>query len=502
MKNDVNLEMLERLNTELFFELGPLAISPHNSPSSRTPLTKSLMGSVTAETPVEIEKLKDALCHLSPDVGRGNGRFFRVDGQPETDYWLAGVWAIASLGWTLGKSIAKNWSQKCAERYTEDGFESAWNSYNPNHPNPVGIGSLYKQAMQLGWQSQPVQPVGNRYKLQTGGDLSNLPPVSWRLKGVLPYEGLAAIYGPSASGKSFLALDLATAIAEGVDWFGLRTTQSSVVYVVLEGESGFKNRCAAWESENKRPLPSAMFMVMQEFSLTTPKDVYELSAAVPPGSVVLIDTLNRSAPTSDENSSKEMGEILQACKRLLGLIGGLVILVHHTGKDTTKGARGHSSLFAALDGAIEVTRLVDRRAWSIAKAKDGKDGDAFPFELVLHTLGVDSDGDDITSCTVRPAFGNILGKPQPKGAKQQAALKQVTLHIKSNGALNQAVTASTAASVCMKLDDAVTFLAGTLTMTAKNKRTNEARRLLTALTSGSFLGTGLDANQDTWVWVL
>lgn len=502
MKNDATLEMLERLNTELLFELGPLAKFPHKSGVGRSPLMKSLMGSVAAETPVEIEKLKDALSYLSPDVARGNGRFFRADGQPETDYWLAVVWAIASLGWTLGKSIAKNWSQKCAERYTEDGFESAWNSYNPNHPNPVGIGSLYKRAMELGWQSRPVQAVTNRYILLTGSDLSNLPPVLWRLKGVLPYEGLAAIYGPSASGKSLLALDLAAAIAEGVDWFGLRTTKSPVVYVVLEGESGFKNRSAAWELENKRPLPSAMFMIMQEFTLTAPKDVYELSVAIPPGSVVLIDTLNRSAPTSDENSSKEMGEILQACKRLQGLIGGLVILVHHTGKDNTKGARGHSSLFAALDGAIEVTRLVDRRTWSIAKAKDGKDGGAFPFELVFHTLGVDSDGDDITSCTVRPTFSNIFAKQQPKGAKQQAALKEVTLHIKSNGALNQAVTGFAAASVCMKLDDAVTFLAGTLTMTAKNKRTNEARRLLTALESGSFLGTGLDANQDTWVWLL
>ena len=44
-----------------------------------------------------------------------------------------------------------------------------------------------------------------------------------------------------------------------------------------------------------------------------------------------------------------------------------------------KGARGHSSLFAALDGAVEVTRLVNSRSWSIAKAKDGEDGKDFSF---------------------------------------------------------------------------------------------------------------------------
>ena len=73
---------------------------------------------------------------------------------------------------------------------------------------------------------------------------------------------------------------------------------------------------------------------------------------VPPGAVVFLDTLNRAAPTADENSSKDMGEILSAAKLLQSLINGLVVLVHHTGKDATKGLRGHSSLFAALDAAV------------------------------------------------------------------------------------------------------------------------------------------------------
>jgi hypothetical protein len=38
--------------------------------------------------------------------------------------------------------------------------------------------------------------------------------------GILPSEGLAAMYGPSGSGKSFLAFDLGVSITEGSDWFG------------------------------------------------------------------------------------------------------------------------------------------------------------------------------------------------------------------------------------------------------------------------------------------
>ncbi len=122
---------------------------------------------------------------------------------------------------------------------------------------------------------------------------------------------------------------------------------------------------------------------------------------VPAGAVVFIDTLNRAAPTAEENSSKDMGEILEGAKRLQSLIGGLVVLVHHTGKDTTKGLLGHSSLFAAMDAAVEVSRDGDNREWKVAKAKDGEDGDARPFRLQVETLGADAYGDPVTSCTVQ-----------------------------------------------------------------------------------------------------
>jgi hypothetical protein len=93
------------------------------------------------------------------------------------------------------------------------------------------------------------------------------------------------------------------------------------------------------------------------------------------GGVLCLDTLNRAAPGMDENDSKSMGEAIGAAKAIQAELGGLVLLVHHTGKDATKGLRGHSSLHAALDAAIEVTRTDDRREWKVAKSKDGEDGE-------------------------------------------------------------------------------------------------------------------------------
>lgn len=495
MNND-GLELIKKTVALLEAQKQIVSFEPPCNPIQRLVVSSAL------ETAFEIEKLKSALSYLSPDVDRGQGKFYTTAGLPTKDYWLAGVWAIASLNWVSGKEIAKHWSMQSINRYTDEGFEKDWDDFDQNHPNPIGIGSLYKRAMELGWQ-QPKPPslVSGSYRLLTGNDLRVMPPVKWRLKGVFPYEGLAALYGPSASGKSFLATDLSVAIAEGKHWFGMRTMQSTVIYVALEGESGFKNRVAAWELENNRTLPANMFMVMQPFQITNPTDVNELAATIPQGSVVIVDTLNRAAPTSDENSSKEMGEILQACKWLQGLIGGLVVLVHHTGKDTTKGARGHSSLFAALDGAIEVEKSNDKRSWSIAKAKDGQDGKNFPFYLKLHNLGQDLDGDEITSCTIEQALPNIFVKPPPQGPKQQSAFKALKVHIATLVNPPLGLAGSPSGMPCMKFEDAVSYLAGTLTTTAKNKRSNEARRLLAGLHHSGHIDTGFDANSDSWCWI-
>jgi len=152
----------------------------------------------------------------------------------------------------------------------------------------------------------------NRFRLLSGADLVELPPLRWLVRGVLPAKGVAALYGPSASGKSFLALDLAAAIAEGSRWFECRVITAPVVYVALEGEAGFRTRVLAWEARHGRKLPDGLRLMLQPFKITTREDVRDLAAVVPAGAVVFLDTLNRAAPTADENSSTDMGVILES----------------------------------------------------------------------------------------------------------------------------------------------------------------------------------------------
>lgn len=332
-----------------------------------------------------------------------------------------------------------------------------------------------------------------RYKLLTSTDLAALPPLQWRVRGVLPAVGLAGLFGPSASGKSFLAFDMAAAIAEACRWFGCRVEGAPVVYAALEGEAGFKLRAQAWEAHKGRPLPAGLHMVLQPFKLTEPQDVRDLAAVVPAGAVLFLDTLNRAAPTADENSSKDMGQILEAAKQLQTITGGLVVLVHHTGKDATKGLRGHSSLFAALDAAVEVSRDGDRREWRVAKSKDGQDGDAQPFKLHIETLGIDEHGDPVTSCVVvqDQSASEVQRVKLPQGGNQRLVYEGI------RGLFKDGISGKPGAPPlrpCIELEAAVIAGAARLTCPT-DKRTSRARDAISGLVARGVLGLN-----DGFLW--
>ena len=349
----------------------PMGITgtPINTPMDD--ITKALMGRFQspAKSLIEIGKLNSALALLSSDVSYGTGRFYDSSGNPELDYWLAGIWAIASLNWPSGKDIARKWSKQ-SNRFTDDGFEKAWNSYNSTHANGVGIGSLYKRAKELGWnQTITVNSVGTSpqgFTLLGINDLAALPPTEHLIKGVLPSSGLAAIYGPSGSGKTFLALDLIMAIACQSDWFGHKVKNVPVAYVGLEGKGGINNRIQAWRIKNPTLTPSNFKIILDNFDLMNKANVVELAQAVIDAQmhqgVIVIDTLNQASPAADENSSQDMGVIIKHLKLLQETTGGLVLIIHHTGKNASQGLRGHSSLKAALDANIEVIGG-DKRSW-------------------------------------------------------------------------------------------------------------------------------------------
>lgn len=338
-----------------------------------------------------------------------------------------------------------------------------------------------------------------RYRLLTGDDLLKAQPLRWLVRGVLPNEGLAALYGPSGSGKSFLALDLCAAVAGGeAEWFGKRVTRVPVTYCALEGERGMGKRAEAWSAGKGASLPSGLRFVTQGIDLREASDIADLAAAVLAAGgrdgLMVVDTLNRAAPGADENASRDMGELIEACKALQRRIGGLVLLVHHTGKDGTKGLRGHSSLYAALDAAIEVTRTDERREWSVAKSKDGMDGARTAFVLRVVELGHDEDGEPVTSCVVESddRAAEVQRVKLPQGGNQRIAMDALAEPLRESRDFGEGDAPPT--HPCVELEAAVAIVAARLTCEAK-RRTERAREAITGLVTRGVYGA-----KEGWLW--
>ena len=249
------------------------------------------------------------------------------------------------------------------------------------------------------------------YKLLTSSDLEALPPQEWIVHGVLPRRGVGAVVGASTAGKTFFALSLGAHISLGWAFDGIPTTAAPVVYVGLEGQHGLQQRVKAWQQHHQVTLPDTFRFVLQPFHMLQPEKRASLAAAVlhagGKGGVIIIDTLSRATPGADENSSVDMGKIIAAATQLEKATGGLVLLAHHKGKNDAAGARGHSSLYGALDAAVAVSNTAGgQRNWSTDPAKGGKSKDGEPvtklFSLKSVQVGTDSAGLPITSAVAVP----------------------------------------------------------------------------------------------------
>jgi hypothetical protein len=226
-------------------------------------------------------------------------------------------------------------------------------------------------------------------------------------------EGSAAVvYGESNTGKTFWATDLALHVAAGRAWNGRHVAQGGVVYCVLEGGIGFHNRVSAWRAHHGlgdacipfAAVPSNLNLLDPDAD--TPRLIAVIREAAAtlemPVKFVVIDTLARAFAGGNENASEDMGALVGNMDAVRAATGAAFMFIHHSGKDRAKGARGHSSLRAAVDTEIEVVAAEegDAKTATVVKQRDLRKGDAFDFALRAVTLGTNPRGKPVTSCVV------------------------------------------------------------------------------------------------------
>ncbi len=270
----------------------------------------------------------------------------------------------------------------------------------------------------------------DRFPALSAAQFALRPAPRWIVKGVLPEAELAMIFGASKSGKSFFVLDLMMSIARGEPWRGNRVRQGECVYLAAEGAGGFRNRLLAYAMHHEIDLESLPLRVIAGApNLLLARDVTDIAAAVGTTSVLVVDTMAQVMPGGNENASEDVGRLLAHGKRLHALTGALVVLIHHSGKDELRGARGWSGMLGAMDCEIEVTRDNGDRTATVTKAKDGDEGGEFGFRLSAVAIGVDADNDPITSCVVE--YTDPVARRErkrtgaPSGSLQRTVLAQI-----------------------------------------------------------------------------
>lgn len=218
-------------------------------------------------------------------------------------------------------------------------------------------------------------PAPPRWNVYSAKDLQTLPPLEFLVPGMIVAEGFNVMFGYSGTGKSFISLGIAYNLSQS----------TSILYVAAEGASGYRLRLDALEQRYKQEkgvdqptgnihfVPSTVNLMDRR---ETEQFVNEVVNVYKPR-LVIFDTLARCMVGGDENSSRDMGILVDNCG-LIQRTGAAVLMIHHTGKNGT-GERGSSALRGAADSMIEVSKDDDLITVESSKLKDGI---AFPTYYV------------------------------------------------------------------------------------------------------------------------
>jgi hypothetical protein len=245
--------------------------------------------------------------------------------------------------------------------------------------------------------------------------LRSIAPVltsRYLVKGWLDRGALSVVYGESNVGKTFFALDMGIHVAAAKDWHGCKVPTAEnyaggVIYVACEGGVGLNNRIEAMRRNDPDLIEAAeedFELLPTMLDLCGSNDAAALIDAIEdvcsdPG-LIIIDTLAMAFGGGDENTAKDMGLFIANCIRLRTETGAHVMVIHHSGKDTSKGARGSGSLRAAADSEIELTRSGAVIMAEDRKQRDREKGKVFAYTLKSVFIGNDEDGDAVTSAVV------------------------------------------------------------------------------------------------------
>jgi hypothetical protein len=208
--------------------------------------------------------------------------------------------------------------------------------------------------------AQQVYSAPNRkYRRQKMSELRSTLP-QWLIRNFLFQRQVGVIYGPPGSYKSFVVQALASMLAHGMEWEGRPLRKCRTVYVAAEGYAMFRARRLAWfRHHGTNPQDDGVEVINGPLDLTKPGDVIdfimEMQEDIETVGLFIFDTLSCCTAGQNESDSAVMSQAIESAKLIADKLNVAVLLIHHPGKDPSRGSRGHSSLLGNIDmeGSVE-----------------------------------------------------------------------------------------------------------------------------------------------------
>lgn len=222
-----------------------------------------------------------------------------------------------------------------------------------------------------------------RGRLLNSIKLDSIRPLVPLIGGWLFLDSLTWISGKPGNGKSFVVLDMAGCVSEGIAWCGYPTKQGNVLYVISEGLSGIRQRVRAWEQDHGRPMSNVTWLPGPVSLVGDWASIVAIAKSID-AVLIVFDTQAMVTVGLDEVSSKDMGMIVAAAEHIRAGTGACVALVHHEAIGGDR-PRGHSSMDGAAATLIRVVK--DGAVVWVANTKQ-KDGPKHPtLSLQITAIG-------------------------------------------------------------------------------------------------------------------
>lgn len=316
---------------------------------------------------------------------------------------------MRSEAWDYGCGWRDGWLE-------EKPIRSAYR-YAQNTPGVLAVSSADFPAIQAAPPTlQNSAPASHLQPLSSFASVHGAAP--YLIKGLLSKASYAVMYGPPGEGKTFTALDIAYHVAAGQPWMERRVRSGTVLYLAYEGAGGLRRRAQAlMQHYGRADLP--LYFDDTPYNLRELEGRRALGATISSlpeaPALVVIDTFAHALCGGDENSAQDVSAFNAGVAALIKHTGACVMVIHHPPK-SGNGPRGSSALHGAIDTELEV----NSRRIVATKQRDVEIGDAIWFKLRPIALGIDEDGDEITSCVVLAAEPGEVAPDRRKATGTQS----------------------------------------------------------------------------------